>query len=65
MTAHTPRHSPCVEFPNPEAAACLGLQGFSSRMQAHEARVKIPRRRGKVLVVYFCETCRKYHLGRP
>ena len=63
MTAHTPRHSPCVEVPKP--ATCHGLVAFDSRKLAHEARLSIPRRRGKVMVVYFCEGCGLYHIGRP
>lgn len=63
MTAHTPRHSPCVEVPKP--ATCHGLAAFDSRKLAHEARLSIPRRRGKVMVVYFCEACGLYHIGRP
>lgn len=63
MTAWTPRHSPCVEVP--KFATCHGLAAFDSRKLAHEARLSIPRRRGKVMVVYFCEGCGLYHIGRP
>lgn len=63
MTAHTPRHSPCVEVPNPEAAACLGKEAFDSPKLAYDVLAK--RRTRETRVVYRCSFCRKYHLGRP
>lgn len=63
MTAHTPRHSPCVEVPNPEAAACLGKEAFDSPKLAYDVLAK--RRTREARVVYRCSWCHQYHLGRP
>lgn len=62
MTAQ-PRHSPCVEVPNPEAAACLGKEAFDSPQRAHEVLSK--RRTREPREKYRCCYCGKFHVGRP